>query len=152
MSDYNLSENVELAKKAKLELLGLFTGLDLRNILTIKQYSVFYLKHKKQLPNSEISKILGISESTVRVHNHNALIKIEMNMPVKDLPPYFNGIIKALTIKNALTPKQYIVFYLKFVKKLKYPAIADILGLKESTVRVHKHNILKKTKIIQNKT
>ena len=137
MPDYNLSKSAESAKKAKFQLRGLFTGLHLKYILTIKQYFVFYLKYKRQLPNSEISKILGISESTVRVHHHNALKKIEMNMLVKDIPPYFNKIIQALTIKSALTPKQYVVFYFKIVKKFKNYVISDIIGVTESTVRSH---------------
>jgi len=46
--------------------------------------------------------------------------------------------------RSIFTDQQYIVFYLKNVKHLKYNVIADIMGVKPSTIRWHYMNCLKK--------
>ena len=69
----------------------------------------------------------------------------------KEARLFFRGIRGGFDIKRGLTPKQYVVFYLKNIKKLDYSVIADIVGVTESTVRVHYHNALKKTRKIAQK-
>ena len=49
-----------------------------------------------------------------------------------------------MSMKKVLSCKQYVVFYLKSFNKLKYSAIADIMGLTESTIREHYLRAIKK--------
>jgi len=46
--------------------------------------------------------------------------------------------------KSKLSCKQYVVVYLKIVKKLTYTQMADIMGLSVATVRQHWHRAKKK--------
>jgi DNA-directed RNA polymerase specialized sigma24 family protein len=46
--------------------------------------------------------------------------------------------------KSVLSCKQYVVVYLKIVKKLTYTQMADIMGLSVTTVRQHWHRAKKK--------
>ena len=49
-----------------------------------------------------------------------------------------------MSMKKVLSCRQYVVFYLKSFNKLKYSAIADIMGLTESTIREHYLRAIKK--------
>ena len=49
-----------------------------------------------------------------------------------------------MSVKKVLSCRQYVVFYLKSFNNLKYSAIADIMGLTESTIREHYRRALKK--------
>ena len=49
-----------------------------------------------------------------------------------------------MSVKKALSCKQWVVFNLKFYNNLKYSAIADIMGLTESTIRGHYRRAIKK--------
>ena len=75
MPNYILEESAELAKEARLYLKGIHDGLDLKKVLSRKQYIVFYFKIVKNYPTSVIADIVGVTESTVRVHYHRAIKK-----------------------------------------------------------------------------
>jgi len=49
-----------------------------------------------------------------------------------------------MSMKKVLSCRQYVVFYLKSFNNLKYSAIADIMGLTESTIREHYLRAIKK--------
>ncbi len=76
MPDYILEESSELAKEARLYLQGMKDGLDLKKILTPRQYIVFYLKIVKNTRNSVIADIIGVRETTVRDHWQSAVQKL----------------------------------------------------------------------------
>ena len=51
--------------------------------------------------------------------------------------------------KRTLTPKQYCVVYLKIIENLEISQIADIMGLRASTVRQHwRNSIIKARKLL----
>ena len=70
----------------------------------------------------------------------------------KEARLYLKGIHDGLDLKRSLTPRQYVVFYLKIVKNLPTSTIADIVGVTASTVRTHYQNALKKSHKIAQKT
>jgi len=74
--EYILTEAVESAEKARIKLKYIHLGMDIKRVLSSKQYVVFRLKSYKKLKYSEIADIMGLTESTIRVHFHRARIKI----------------------------------------------------------------------------
>ena len=70
----------------------------------------------------------------------------------KEARLFIDGMKHGLDLKRSLTPKQYVVFYLKIVKNLPTSTIADIVGVTASTVRTHYQNALKKSHKIAQKT
>ena len=70
----------------------------------------------------------------------------------KEARLFIDGMKHGLNLKRSLSPRQYVVFYLKIVKNYPTSAIADIVGVTASTVRVHYHDALKKTREIAQKT
>ena len=75
MPNYVLEESAELAKEARLYLKGIHDGLDLKKVLSRKQYIVFYFKIVKNYPTSVIADIIGVTASTIRTHYQEALKK-----------------------------------------------------------------------------
>ena len=73
---YILEDAVELAEKARIKLKYIHLGMNMKKVLTTKQYVVFYLKSFKKLKYPAIADIMGLAESTVRVHYHRARRKI----------------------------------------------------------------------------
>ena len=78
-----MEETSRLAHESRIKLKYIKLGMDLKKVLTTKQYVVFYLKSFKKLKYSVIADIMGLTESTVRVHYHRArrkIAKLQFNM------------------------------------------------------------------------
>ena len=73
---YILEDAVELAEKARIKLKYIHLGMNIEKVLTPKQYKVCYLKSFKKEKYPVIADIMGLAESTVRVHYHNAIKKL----------------------------------------------------------------------------
>ena len=73
---YFLEEDVELAKNAKIKFKYLKLGIQIKSILSPKQYIVFRLRIIENEPYPVIADIMGLTESTIRGHYHKALKKI----------------------------------------------------------------------------
>ena len=71
-----LEDDIKLAKEAKYKLKYLMLGLQIKSLLTPKQYLVFRLRIIEKEPYSVIADITGLTESTIRGHYHKALLKI----------------------------------------------------------------------------
>ena len=75
-NDYILEEAVDLAEKARIKLKYIHLGMSMKSVLSSKQFVVFYLKSFKKLKYPVIADIMGLKESTLRVHYHRARRKI----------------------------------------------------------------------------
>jgi len=73
---YVLEESEELAKKAKLKYKYIHLGMNIKKILSCRQYVVFYLKSFNNLKYSAIADIMGLKESTIREHYIRAIKKL----------------------------------------------------------------------------
>ena len=73
---YFLDDSVKLAENARIKLKYLKLGIEIKSILTPKQYLVFRLRLIKNEEYSVIADIMGLTESTIRGHYHSALKKI----------------------------------------------------------------------------
>jgi DNA-directed RNA polymerase specialized sigma24 family protein len=67
----------------------------------------------------------------------------------EDSSKYLKGIKHGMRIKNALSCKQYIIFFYKYVLEYSNPTIADITGLTEATIRQHLFRAKEKIKEIE---
>ena len=70
----------------------------------------------------------------------------------KEARLFIDGMKHGLNLKRSLSPRQYIVFYLKIVKNYPTSVIADIIGVTASTIRTHYQEALKKSHEIAQKT
>ena len=73
---YILEESEELAKKAKLKYKYIHLGMNIKKVLSVKQYVVFNLKFYNNLKYSVIADIMGLTKTAVRLHYCRALKKI----------------------------------------------------------------------------
>ena len=76
MSRYILEESQQIAKESDLYLKGIKQGMAIKRVLSHRQFVIFFYKIVKNLPNSAIADIVGLTESTIRTHYSNALKKI----------------------------------------------------------------------------
>jgi DNA-binding NarL/FixJ family response regulator len=73
---YILEESSRLAKESNLYLKGIKQGMAIKNVLSNRQFVIFYLKIVQNQRNSVIADITGLTTSTIRTHYSNALKKI----------------------------------------------------------------------------